>query len=268
MPNFQATNNTSRPDGPRRVGECFQDGRLVRGLIEWTQAPPDTVKSFLEILAQKLPTKQKRPEEACSLQFETLFHDGQNTALIYKCDQQPTDLHDALTRIAKPDGDDRRALSLVIATKVRSLYVHFDVQHTALRPESFVFFSNGEELDFTKPYILDWARPASPGMHQDPEYRPDSPLWSNQVWALMMLLSEIAEWKPLSKTFRDETDLRNQKLERKRVVMDPEWRGPKAAQVFRYGFAVLEKDYDTLKRYTKWDVKRFYDELCELLAPE
>ncbi|RYP53959.1 hypothetical protein DL768_001181 [Monosporascus sp. mg162] len=41
----------------------------------------------------------------------------------------------------------------------------------------------------------------------------------------------------------------------------------KKTQILKHGFGFLEKDHHTLERYSRWDVKRFYDALCELLAP-
>ncbi|KAI3583800.1 hypothetical protein IWW34DRAFT_901554 [Fusarium oxysporum f. sp. albedinis] len=121
--------------------------------------------------------------------------------------------------------------------------------------------------DFTKPYILDWGRQALPEMYQHPEYQAEKPLWSYQVWSLMMVLSEIAEWQPLDKSFHDDAELRSRKLERKRLVTSPGWKGAMTAEIFQYGFGFLEKDRNTLEEYSEWEVKRFYDELCKLLEP-
>ena len=56
--------------------------------------------------------------------------------------------------------------------------------------------------------------------------RPGSPAWFHQVWALMMILSEIAEWKPLVKgSAKNEEELLKMKLDRKRLVKRPQWKG-------------------------------------------
>ena len=113
--------------------------------------------------------------------------------------RQPMDLRDVLQKVGKPSGDDRRVLSRIIATQVRSLHVHLQLHHTALRTESFVFFGDAEKPDLTKPYVLDWARPSSPDMYQHPEYQADKPLWFYQVWSLMMVLSEMAARRSISR---------------------------------------------------------------------
>jgi hypothetical protein len=84
----------------------------------------------------------------------------------------------------------------------------------------------------------------------------------------MMVLSEIAEWRPLDRAFRDEAELRSRKLERKQLVTSPGWKGAMTAEIFKYGFGFLEKDRNTLEQYSRWDVKQFYDRLCELLVQQ
>ncbi|KAG7429821.1 hypothetical protein Forpi1262_v009258 [Fusarium oxysporum f. sp. raphani] len=111
------------------------------------------------------------------------------------------------------------------------------------------------------------GRQAPPEMYQHPEYQAEKPLWSYQVWSLMMVLSEITEWQPLDKAFQDDAELRSRKLERKRLATSPGWNGAMTAEIFQYGFGFLEKDRNTLEEYSEWEVKRFYDELCKLLEP-
>ena len=45
------------------------------------------------------------------------------------------------------------------------------------------------------------------------------------------------------------------------------WKGALTAEIFQYGFEILEKDCDTLDRFSKRDIKRFFDKLCGLFAP-
>ncbi len=84
----------------------------------------------------------------------------------------------------------------------------------------------------------------------------------------MMILSEIAEWRPVDRAFTDEEDLRTKKVERARLVARPEWKGAATAEIFEFGFGILlERDVHMLEKYSRWDVKRFYDKLCALLGP-
>ncbi|RKL20796.1 hypothetical protein BFJ68_g2796 [Fusarium oxysporum] len=257
----------SNPEDPRHIGTWSRGEHTSPGLIEWTTAVPEALKPYLATVQERIPTDENRPEETRTLVIDHLFNDGRRNALIYRCVEQPTDLRDAITRIQKPSSEDRRALGRIIATQVRSLYVHFHIHHPALRTESFVFFGDPNRPDFTKPYILDWGRQALPEMYQHPEYQAEKPLWSYQVWSLMMVLSEIAECQPLDKSFQDDAELRSRKLERKRLVTSPGWKGAMTAEIFQYGFGFLEKDRNTLEEYSEWEVKRFYDELCKLLEP-
>jgi len=148
--------------------------------------------------------------------------------------------------------------------------------HPGLRTESFVFFGDAaaEKPDLTKPYVLGWARPPSTDMYRHPEYQADkSSLWFYHVWSLMMVLSEIAEWRPLDtcRAFqdkdKDKEELLRRKMERKQLVTKPDWKGAPTAEIFQYGLGFLEKDHHTLEGYNRWDIKRFYDKLCELLGP-
>jgi hypothetical protein len=78
---------------------------------------------------------------------------------------------------------------------------------------------------------------------------------------LMMVLSEIAEWRPLDRAFQGEEELLKRKMERKQLVTSLDWKVAPTAEIFRYGFGFLEKDHHTLERYSQWDVKRFYNAL-------
>ncbi|EXM34412.1 hypothetical protein FoTM2_010496 [Fusarium oxysporum f. sp. vasinfectum] len=237
-------NVDSNPEGPRQIGTWSRGEHTSPGLIEWTTAVPEALKPYLATVQERIPTDENRPEETRTLVIDHLFNDGRRNALIY-----------------------RRALGRIIAIQVRSLYVQFQIHHPALRTESFVFFGDPNRPNFTKPYILDWGRQALPEMYQHPEYQAEKPLWSYQVWSLMMVLSEIAEWQPLDKAFQDDAELRSRKLERKRLATSPGWNGAMTAEIFQYGFGFLEKDRNTLEEYSEWEVKRFYDELCKLLEP-
>lgn len=237
-------------------------GQAAVGLLEWTTVEPNVFLAYLEDVAERIPTGGNRLEEIHTLKIHGIFHEGPRTALVYQCSQQPADLRDVLFKVQKPSGEDRRALSRIIATQVRSLYVHFQLRHPGLRTESFVFFGN----DLTKPYVLDWARSPSSDIYQHPEYQADKSPWFYQAWSLMMVLSEIAEWRPLDR-FQDKEELLKRKLERKQLVTSLDWKGAPTAEIFKYGFGFLEKDHHTLEGYSRWDIKRFYDTLCELLAP-
>jgi hypothetical protein len=169
-----------------------------------------------------------------------------------------------LLTIEKPSPEDRHILGGIIATQIRSLNVHFRLRHAGLRTESFVFFGDLKKPDLTNPYVLDWGRPSSPSIYEHPEYQAGQPLWFHDVWSLMMVLSEVAEWKPVNGTFRDTNELLRKKLQRKKEVMDVNWKGDGTAKIMQYGFGFLEKDRSTLENLSRKDIKRFFDTLCHL----
>ena len=249
------------------MGKWLQKGGVTAavGLLEWTSAPPDALLTHLRDVEERVPTSGNRPEEAHTLRILGVFSDGPRTAIIYKASSPPTDLRDILLTLPKPTGDDRRALSRIVATQVRSLLVHFQLPHPGLRAESFVFA--GAAPDLTRPYVLDWARPATPDMYRHPEFQPGRARWYYEAWALMMVLTEIAEWCPLDGGFQDEEELRKKRVERVRLVVRPEWKGAATAEIFRFGFGFLDQDVQILEKMSSWDAKRFYGRLCDLLAP-
>jgi hypothetical protein len=83
----------------------------------------------------------------------------------------------------------------------------------------------------------------------------------------MEVLSVIAEWQPLDRRFQDEGEFRSRKLEREPLVTSPSWKGALTAEIFKYGFGFLDKDRNTLKSCSRWNVKRFHDGICGLLVP-
>lgn len=174
-------------------------------------------------------------------------------------------LRDVLLTIEKPSGDDRGKLAAIIATQIRSLNVHFRLRHAGLRTESFIFFGDTKKPDLTNPYLLDWGRPSSPSIYQHPEYQAGEIHWFYDVWSLMIVLSEIAEWKPVDGTFQDANELSRKKLQRKKEVMDASWKGDRTAKIMQYGFKFLEKDRSTLESLSRKEVKRFFDRLCSLI---
>ncbi|KAF2455119.1 hypothetical protein BDY21DRAFT_351261 [Lineolata rhizophorae] len=227
----------------RSMGRCTQnDGETVNILLEWRASVPATLSAYLTKVADNIPTDEdvNRPEEIRTMKIAGIFHDPQRTAIVYLCPRQPVNLRDVLRKIEKPSGSDRRALASIIATKVRSLHVHFHLQHMALRAESFVFLGENGRPDFANPYILDWGRPSFASIYQHPEYQKAEPHWFYDVWSLMMVLSEIAEWQPVE-ACGDESELLKKKLERTQKVTDPGWKGDLTARVFQHGFGFLGK---------------------------
>ncbi|KAH8165431.1 hypothetical protein CIB48_g2817 [Xylaria polymorpha] len=222
------------PSGRSRGKRLHKGGKCTTGLLEWTTESPKTFRPYLEAVEERLPTDSGgRAEEAHTLKINGLFRQGARTAIFYECAEPPIDLREVLRKVARPSDGAIRGLARAVATQVRSLHVHFQINHTALRTESFVFLG----AHYGRPYVLDLARPAVADMYRHPEYSADrGSAWFYQVWALMM-----------------------------RLVTSTGWKSALSAQVFRHGFGILEADRETLETYGRWRIKRFYDTLCELL---
>jgi hypothetical protein len=245
------------------------DGSKVNVVLEWRVSASADLGARVAKALENIPTDEdvNRPEEIRTLKFEGLFtvQEQSLSALVYECPQKPLNLRDVLLTIAKPSGDDRGKLAGIIATQIRSLNVHFRLRHAGLRTESFIFFGDAKKPDLANPYLLDWGRPSSPSIYEHPEYQAGQSLWFHDVWSLMIVLSEIAEWKPVDGTFQDAHELSRKKLQRKKEAMDASWKGDRTARVMQYGFKFLEKDRSTLESLSRKEVKRFFDTLCSLI---
>lgn len=283
-----ALNNvTYDPEAPNAAGRCLathkrQDGTTERLLLERLPSIPASLPIALIQLRDELPThysRRRRPEEVRTLRIAGLQIPGPNqpaAALAYELPYVPPTLRDVLEGVPKPAPGDRCLLASLVATQVRSLHVHFRNKHMALRTESFVFLREGSAagkkgpgaglkgLDLRYPYVLDWGRESRPSMYQHPRFDPDRKKWYYDVWSLMVVLTEIADWKPLDPVdARNEKVMREKKMELKRRVTNPQWKGEATAAVFRYGFGILEEE--ELDKVTWSGIKRFFDGLCELL---
>lgn len=242
-----------------------KEGKDVTRLVEWSIEAPEPFEGHVARVKERVATDKdvNRPEEARTFKIEFYFRDGPRSCLVYRC-FPPISLREVLQHVPRPSPEERRKLGGIIATQVRSLHIHSEMLHMALRTESFVFLSQADKLDYTSPYILDWTRPPSP-IHQHPDYRADKPLWFYDAWSLTMILSEIADWRPLEYADQDGEKLLEWKLNRKKLVKSSDWKGAPTAEIFKYSFDIFDKGHDELGKLSKWEVKRFYDGLCERL---
>lgn len=92
-------------------------------------------------------------------------------------------------------------------------------------------------LDLSNPYLLHSGCPSSHSIYEHPEYQARQALWFHDVWSLMMVLSDIAEWKHVDGTFfHDANELPQKMLERKNEVVNVNWKGDRTAEIMPYGF--------------------------------
>lgn len=256
-----------------------RDGTTVPIVLEWISEIPAGLPIALVQLRDELPTDQSttlRPEEVRTLRIAGVYA-KERAALAYELPYVPVTLRDVMLTVDKPTPGDRGVLAKLVTTQVRSLHVHFRNKHMALRTESFVFLrdpritpsgkSRGAEgLDLKSPYILDWGRDSCPNVYQHPEFDAERKMWYYDIWSLMIILSEIAEWKPMDTTpAKDDEELLRRKTERCKKVSSVEWKGVQTAAVFKFGFEFLEGRGKELEGISWSGVKRFFDTLLELL---
>jgi hypothetical protein len=242
--------------------------KSLSGLLEWTTVEPKAFLAYLEDVEGRIPTGGNRLEEIHTLKIHGIFREGSRTALTYQCSQQPADLRDVLSRFKSPPAR-TGALSAGLSRHKSDLSMCISSSFTQVSVPR-VSSSSVMPRSQTSPSLASSiGRARRPPTYTDiPNTRQASLFWFYQAWSLMMVLSEIAEWRPLDRAFQGEEELLKRKMERKQLVTNPDWKGASTAEIFKYGFGFfLEKDHYTLERYSRWDVKRFYDTLCEILAP-
>ncbi|MBE3041933.1 hypothetical protein IMZ48_04995 [Candidatus Bathyarchaeota archaeon] len=283
---FELHNVSYDPASKTPTGRCLathtkRDGTTAPLVLEWISSIPTGLTISLVQLRDELPTNSRRPEETRTLRFAGLHRERGRAALAYELPYVPATLRDVLESVPKPSTSDRCALARLVTTQVRSLHVHFRNIHMGLRTESFVFLrnpamqekkqngnGNGVEigpgdLDLRNPYLLDWGRESSPSVYQYPEFDAHKKLWYYDVWSLLIILSEIAEWKPLGSCPTDAAGLRARKKEIMRRITSDGWKGETTARLFRFGFGFLEAI--RLETMSWGVIKKFFDQLCELL---
>lgn len=136
------------------------DGQICFNLVEWTTAKPNI--AFLAKVKERILTPG-RPEEAHIFKINEIINDSHRTSIVYDLGEEPIDLYSVLLMVPKPSSDDRRQLAYIVASQVRSLHVHFQLCHPAMRTKTFGFLptpqiTNGYPVDLAKPYILDLTR--------------------------------------------------------------------------------------------------------------
>ncbi|EPE26511.1 hypothetical protein GLAREA_02424 [Glarea lozoyensis ATCC 20868] len=252
------------------------NGIKVNVILEWRATKPEdqelgahVAKALVAKTLENIPTNEdyNRPEEVRTLKFQGLFlvKERSLSAIVYECPQKTMNLRDIIATIPKPSGEDRGKLAGIIANKIRSLHVHFRMRHMGLRTESFVFFGDGKKPDLRTPYLLDWGRSATSNIYEHPRYQTGQSRWYHDVWSLMIILSEIAEWKVVDRTFKDADELARKKLLRRNEVTTAGWKSERTAKVMQYGFQFLETDRAKLDKLSRKEVKRFFDTLCGLI---
>ena len=122
----------------RATGTMMQlDGKPYIGLLEWSSDEPD--QAFLDLVKGRR-SSVRRQEETQIPRIKGTYKEEDRTGLVYEYNERPTDLGEVMLAIPKPSGEERRQLASIVASQVRSLHVHFQLSHPALRTESIAFF--------------------------------------------------------------------------------------------------------------------------------
>ena len=270
-------------------------GTSYTGLVEWTLGPgfpamPRNVISAQERLPQppldysEWDTGSLREEEAKTLPIYTTTEEYIDPlmnqpipGLVYRWiwNEPPSTLRDIFRLVPKPPGQERRRLCEYIATQVRSLHVHFALRHPGLRLDSFVFVGQTlNDLNSGHFFILDWARTPVNDIYRHPEWTTKMPLlWVYNVWSLLMVLCDIAEWSPYSPPSgrsKVASGMLKLKEDRREKVRSKRWKGEKTGRVFDWAFKVIDKSIEEAAIWEDdhFEIKRFYDKLCWELRPE
>lgn len=263
------------------------------GLVEWTFGPGFAgMKRNIEWAQERLPQPPPdyhewgsffREEEAKTLpihgateEYVDPLMNKRIPGLVYRWAWKtpPNTLRDIFRLIPKPPGDERRRLCQSIATQVRSLHVHFHLRHPGLRLDSFAFVGQTlNNLNSGHFFILDWARTPVDDIYRHPKWTEKEPLlWVYNVWSLLMILCDIAEWAPYSPPIRrsTRTGMLRMKQTRMQKVRSKRWKGEKTARMFDWAFKQIEMSIEDAAKWEKshFQIKKFYDKLCWELRPE
>jgi hypothetical protein len=268
MRQWKATKSTD-PNGPGAYME------KVMGITT-------TMLGHINKVKECLPNENypNRPEEARTLGFVFMVKPPQASVgashahageivVNYHPGRRPCDLRMFIVQFPKPTQDERRALCRIVVTQVRSLHVHFELVHNALRLESLVFkYANEDDKYpvFARPYIVDWLRTRC-ATYERPSFRPDVVNWRNDLWSILIIMSEIADWAVLERSPKTDAELLDMKLRRRELISSDDWKGKQSADIFRYGFEFLvrTKFDNNQDNPSRWEMRRFWDYLLDML---
>lgn len=248
----------------------------MTGLWEPTTASQKEVQPVIDKVKKQLarPGGLSRPEEAQTLGIDGWVTLGSQLGLVYTFSDQyePVSLAHEMASAPRPSRKDRIDLALKLANTVRSLHVHHQMNHPALRCRSFVYLRHKVTGQYNGPFLLDWSqRPTGPNLFQHSGYddgagetKPAAP-WVDQAYALVMVLSEIVAWRPLSEPPPDvdAKELRKARATREMELKKGSWK------VFPWALErLVGRNSEYHERASHANVKWFYDKLCEEISTQ
>ncbi|KPM45166.1 hypothetical protein AK830_g1411 [Neonectria ditissima] len=267
--------------GPMAQRHWMSLGDQCPQLCEISTINPSTDDSRLANI-KRLPVYDAIEHASASREVRTLpvnttYKKDTTISVAYRCPGAALDLHHTLMNHPKPSTKDRYRLARVITQQVQSLHMRHELVHGALQAGTFVFLDvNGTGAEYKKPYTMGWLSKPSPA-HRHPDYDAQGVRWYDDVWSLMMILSEICEWKPLEvklgKGKRPVQDkLCRWQARRKLLTQTYEWLSGDnwdnvpTHEVFSYGFGFIDKPREVLDSYGPDARGEFFETLCSLLT--
>ncbi|KAL8388320.1 hypothetical protein RB595_009313 [Gaeumannomyces hyphopodioides] len=248
----------------------------MTGLWEPTTASQKDVQPVIDKVKKQLarPGGLSRPEEVQTLGIDGWVMLGSQMGLLYTFSDQyePVSLAHEMAATPRPSRKDRVDLAGKIANTVRSLHVHHQINHPALRCGSFVYLRHKVTGKYNGPYLLDWSQcPTGPNLYQHPGYddgtgktRPAA-LWVDQAYALIMVLSEIVAWRPMNEPPPgvDAKAMRDARAKREMELRKGNWNAfPWALE------RLVGRTSEYHEKASHTNVKWFYDKLCDAISSQ
>lgn len=249
----------------------------MTGLWEPTTASQEDVQPVIDKVKKQLArpgARLSRPEEVQTLGIDGWVMLGAQMGLLYTFSDQyePVSLAHEMATTPRPSRKDRVDLAGKIANTVRSLHVHHQINHPALRCGSFVYLRHKVTGKYNGPYLLDWSqRPAGPNLYQHPGYddgtgkKKPAALWVDQAYALVMVLSEIVAWRPMNEPPPgvDAKAMCDARAQREMELKKGNWNAfPWALE------RLVGRTSEYHEKASHANVKWFYDKLCDEISSQ
>jgi hypothetical protein len=267
-----------RDSGQRSFGRWGSSEHQPPGpaIFEWreTELDENDIAQYLSMVRDLVPTERgdglMRLNKIQTFKYLTNITNGRYSAIVYKCARSSINLSEAFDTIPKPSTSERIAIALGVAKAIRSLHVDCKLMHPSLRTESFVYVKEDDgNINLNCPFVLDWARrPRATSFYTDPRVgavRLNELTWYNDIWALLVVISEILEWQKLDGNSFAARGLKDAQREWKNRVKSAGWNGEAIANFFTYGLDRISQQSRFLDVVSEREITRYFNKLCDLL---
>jgi hypothetical protein len=246
-------------------------------LFEWRSSERNRtpVKEYLKVVRDYVPTPETSHHHPRT-KVRTLEYVSNiagratgRSAVVYRRHVHSLINLDEVFELPRPPSSERLRLAIAIAASIRSLHVDIGIPHPGIRAESFVFQPAGNRRwDFNHPLVLDWARVSTPNsFYHHPgllTHSHDDLPWYYDVWAFLVVLSEIVDWRRVIYS-NPERNIRTRKDLWRVKVTSKGWNGGSLAEVFKFALDVIMNDRETLELMSPDEIEVFFNRFCNLL---